>query len=63
MSLNGLDEEKVKEAYTAAVAEPGGWYALPLLLAPFVTFVCTAKQVPRVEKDSQRPYILGTRPL
>lgn len=27
MSLNGLDDAKVKEAYDAAVAEPGGWYA------------------------------------
>ena len=27
MSLSGLDDAKVKEAYDAAVAEPGGWYA------------------------------------
>jgi hypothetical protein len=27
MSLNGLEDEKIKEAYQAAVAEPGGWYA------------------------------------
>ena len=26
MSLNGLDDPKVKEAYDTAVAEPGGWY-------------------------------------
>lgn len=26
MSLNGLDDAKVKEAHDAAVAEPGGWY-------------------------------------
>jgi len=26
MSLNGLDAAAVKEAYEAAVAEPGGWY-------------------------------------
>ena len=25
MSLNGLDDVKVKEAHDAAVAEPGGW--------------------------------------
>jgi len=25
MSLNGLDDVKVKEAHEAAVAEPGGW--------------------------------------
>ncbi|GKT95906.1 GPI-anchored cell surface glycoprotein [Colletotrichum tofieldiae] len=28
MSLNGLDDPKVKEAYDAAVAEPGGWFLL-----------------------------------
>ncbi|QSZ30888.1 hypothetical protein DSL72_000446 [Monilinia vaccinii-corymbosi] len=28
MSLNGLDHEKVREAYDAAVAEPGGWLLL-----------------------------------
>lgn len=27
MSLNGLDDAKVKEAHDAAAAEPGGWYA------------------------------------
>jgi len=26
MSLNGLDDPKVKEAHEAAAAEPGGWY-------------------------------------
>jgi hypothetical protein len=26
MSLNGLDDAKVKEAHDAAVGEPGGWY-------------------------------------
>jgi len=26
MSLNGLDDAKVKEAHDAAIAEPGGWY-------------------------------------
>lgn len=26
MSLNGLDDVKVKEAHDAAVAEAGGWY-------------------------------------
>ena len=26
MSLNGLDDPKVVEAYEAATAEPGGWY-------------------------------------
>jgi len=25
MSLNGLDDVKVKEAHDAAAAEPGGW--------------------------------------
>jgi len=25
MSLNGLDDAKIKEAHDAAVAEPGGW--------------------------------------
>lgn len=28
MSLNGLDDPKVKEAHEAAVAEPGGWFLL-----------------------------------
>ncbi|KAI5864552.1 hypothetical protein GGS23DRAFT_595275 [Durotheca rogersii] len=28
MSLNGLDDAKVKEAHEAAVAEPGGWFLL-----------------------------------
>ncbi|SPQ22959.1 070a6588-50c7-4612-96c1-fcf61e33454d [Thermothielavioides terrestris] len=28
MSLNGLDDVRVKEAYEAAVAEPGGWFLL-----------------------------------
>ncbi|KAL2156315.1 hypothetical protein VTH82DRAFT_1060 [Thermothelomyces myriococcoides] len=28
MSLNGLDDARVKEAYEAAVAEPGGWFLL-----------------------------------
>ncbi|RFU31286.1 hypothetical protein B7463_g5062, partial [Scytalidium lignicola] len=28
MSLNGLDDEKVKEAYDAAIVEPGGWFLL-----------------------------------
>ncbi|KAK3375248.1 hypothetical protein B0H63DRAFT_273046 [Podospora didyma] len=28
MSLNGLDDERVKEAHQAAVAEPGGWFLL-----------------------------------
>ncbi|CAD6439738.1 21675578-eab8-4398-8af5-5b9563353133 [Sclerotinia trifoliorum] len=28
MSLNGLDDATVKEAYDAAVAEPGGWFLL-----------------------------------
>lgn len=26
MSLNGLDDPKVREAHAAAIAEPGGWY-------------------------------------
>lgn len=26
MSLNGLDDAKVKEAHEGAVAEAGGWY-------------------------------------
>jgi hypothetical protein len=26
MSLNGLDDVKLKEAHDIAVAEPGGWY-------------------------------------
>lgn len=30
MSLNGLDDPKVKEAHDASVAEPGGWYDDPL---------------------------------
>lgn len=30
MSLNGLDDVKVKEAHEAAVAEPGRWYVLSL---------------------------------
>ncbi|KAF6812638.1 gpi-anchored cell surface glycoprotein [Colletotrichum sojae] len=28
MSLNGLDDPKVREAHEAAVAEPGGWFLL-----------------------------------
>ncbi|KAI5924986.1 hypothetical protein F4810DRAFT_709178 [Camillea tinctor] len=28
MSLNGLDDAKVKEAYEAAATEPGGWFLL-----------------------------------
>ncbi|KAK2604365.1 hypothetical protein N8I77_007303 [Diaporthe amygdali] len=28
MSLNGLDDATVKEAYDAAIAEPGGWFLL-----------------------------------
>ncbi|OBT62277.1 hypothetical protein VE03_08579 [Pseudogymnoascus sp. 23342-1-I1] len=28
MSLNGLDDLKVKEAHDAAIAEPGGWFLL-----------------------------------
>ncbi|KAH8909889.1 hypothetical protein BR93DRAFT_425542 [Coniochaeta sp. PMI_546] len=28
MSLNGLDDPKVKEAHAAAIAEPGGWFLL-----------------------------------
>ncbi|KAK2015614.1 hypothetical protein LZ32DRAFT_671426 [Colletotrichum eremochloae] len=28
MSLNGLDDPKVKEAHDAAIAEPGGWFLL-----------------------------------
>ncbi|WYZ39800.1 hypothetical protein EsH8_IV_000141 [Colletotrichum jinshuiense] len=28
MSLNGLDDPKVKEAHEAAIAEPGGWFLL-----------------------------------
>lgn len=28
MSLNGLEDAKVKEAHEAAVAEAGGWYVL-----------------------------------
>jgi hypothetical protein len=30
MSLNGLDDAKVKEAHDAAIAEPGGWYELTI---------------------------------
>lgn len=26
MSLNGLDNPKLKEAYDAAIADAGGWY-------------------------------------
>ena len=32
MSLNGLDDPKVQEAYEAAIGEPGGWYVERLLL-------------------------------
>ncbi|KUJ21867.1 uncharacterized protein LY89DRAFT_681244 [Mollisia scopiformis] len=28
MSLNGLDDQKIKEAHDTAVAEPGGWFLL-----------------------------------
>lgn len=33
MSLNGLDDVKVKEAHDAAVAEAGGWYVNLYLLS------------------------------
>ncbi|KAA8572803.1 hypothetical protein EYC84_003381 [Monilinia fructicola] len=36
MSLNGLDDDTVKEAYDAAVAEPGGWYACTQHLLVFL---------------------------
>jgi hypothetical protein len=36
MSLNGLDDPKVKEAHEAAVAEAGGWYAKNALSAPSI---------------------------
>lgn len=26
MSLNGLEDAKIQEAFEGAVAEPGGWY-------------------------------------
>ncbi|RDL39416.1 Uncharacterized protein BP5553_03756 [Venustampulla echinocandica] len=32
MSLNGLDDVKLKEAHDAAVAEPGGWFLLKYIL-------------------------------
>lgn len=35
MSLNGLDDVKVKEAHEAAVAEAGGWYVNPLISFSF----------------------------
>jgi hypothetical protein len=28
MSLNGLDNQNITDAYTSAIAEPGGWYVL-----------------------------------
>lgn len=37
MSLNGLDDPKVKEAHDAAVAEAGGWYALRISLRPILS--------------------------
>lgn len=36
MSLNGLDDARVTEAYEAAVAEPGGWY---VLIPPYRYFI------------------------
>ena len=35
MSLNGLDDPKVREAHEAAVAEPGGWYVTEYIRHPF----------------------------
>ena len=34
MSLSGLDDARVKEAYDAAAAEPGGWWASSLASPP-----------------------------
>lgn len=38
MSLNGLDEAQVKEAYDAATGEPGGWCVSHLISSPFFSF-------------------------
>jgi hypothetical protein len=35
MSLNGLDDPKVTEAYTGALGEAGGWYDLAAHCAPW----------------------------
>lgn len=44
MSLNGLDDDTVKEAYDAAVAEPGGWYACTQHLLVFLFGSCAVTQ-------------------
>lgn len=36
MSLNGLDDPKVVEAFEAANAEPGGWYVTQSLRGPLL---------------------------
>ncbi|KAI1406647.1 hypothetical protein F4819DRAFT_439849 [Hypoxylon fuscum] len=38
MSLNGLDDAKVKEAHEFAVAEPGGWYEAPIFFCLLISF-------------------------
>lgn len=38
MSLNGLNDTEVKEAYEAAVAEAGGWYVMALSRVVWASF-------------------------
>ena len=42
MSLNGLEDAKVVEAYEAAATEPGGWYDAPFLASLYLRFVMVA---------------------
>ena len=48
MSLNGLDDPKVREAHETAVAEPGGWYVIENICRPFPPIVRTAQAVSSV---------------
>lgn len=45
MSLNGLDSTILKEAYDAAVAEPGGWYVHPFAASFIVPFLDSLKSL------------------
>ena len=72
MSLNGLDDAKVKEAHDAAVAEPGGWYELPpqssssqsrLPLPSFIPSVSTCSIVPVLTQASPQPGSSSNTPV
>ena len=51
MSLNGLDDARVKQAHETAVAEPGGWYVpiphCPLLL---LALLCNSELIIRATR-------------